>query len=85
MAEVHTVESWQCVAVALGLGRPWARGVTAASVAALVAYAAKFPRASFRRDGSLKPWSLISHDPEAVGAHFLLIPVAVGVGVTLFT
>lgn len=73
------------VMVALGLGQPSARGITAASVAALAAYAFKFPRASFRQDGTMKPFKPLSPAPDATTTHFLLVPVIAGTTVFLFT
>lgn len=73
------------VMVKLGLAKPAARGVTAAAVAAMAAYALKFPRQSFRRDGTMKPFRPLSPAPDATTSHFLLVPVVAGTAAYLFT
>ena len=86
MSEVfETIEGPMGVMVKLGLGKPSARGCTAAAVAAMVAYALKFPQTSFRRDGTMKPFKPLSQAPDATTAHFLLIPVVAGTACYLFT
>ena len=86
MSEVfETIEGPMGVAVKLGLAKPAARGMCAAAVAAMAAYALKFPRQSFRRDGTMKPFKPLSAEPDATTTHFLLIPVAAGTFCYLFT
>ena len=86
MSEVfNTVEGPMGVAVMLGLKDPASRGVTAAAVAAMAAYAFKFPSTSFRRDGSMKPFKPLSPAPDATTSHFLLVPLIAGAGAFLFT
>lgn len=86
MSEVfETIDGPMGVMVKLGLGNPSARGCTAAAAAAVLAYAFKYPRASFRRDGTMKPFKAFSFDPEATNKHFLLIPLAAGTFCFLFT
>ena len=86
MSEIfETIEGPMGVMVKLGLAKPAARGVTAAAIAAMAAYALKFPRESFRRDGTMKPFRPLSPAPDATTSHFLLVPVAVGTAAYLFT
>lgn len=84
MHTVETIEGWRGVMVKIGLGSPVARGIAAASVAALLSYGFKLPRAAFRRDGTLRPAKGSGH-PDATGTHFLLVPVTAGLVVFLFT
>lgn len=86
MSEIfETIEGPMGVMVKLGLAKPAARGVTAAAVAAMAAYALKFPRQSFRRDGTMKPFRPLSPAPDATTSHFLLVPVVAGTAAYLFT
>ena len=86
MSEVfETIEGPMGVAVKLGLAKPASRGMCAAAIAAMAAYALKYPRQSFRRDGTMKPFKPLSPDPDATTTHFLLIPVAAGTIAYLFT
>lgn len=86
MAEVYeTVEGPMGVAVKLGLGNPLSRGLVGGGCASALCYGMKFPRASFRKDGTMKPCALISVDPEATAQHFLLVPVLAGAFFYLFT
>ena len=81
----ETIEGPMGVMVKLGLAKPASRGCTAAAVAAMAAYAFKYPRQSFRRDGTMKPFKPLSAAPDATTVHFLLIQVAVGTACYLFT
>lgn len=86
MAETfEVIEGWRGMMVKLGLGSPGARGITAAAVSAVVAYAVGFPSASFRKDKSLKYWSLVKPGPDSTHAHFLVVPLVVGTAAYLFT
>ncbi len=86
MSEVfETIEGPRGVMVAMGLATPSSRGLTAAAIAAMTAYALKFPNASFRRDGTMKPFKPLSPTPDATTTHFLLVPVIAGTVVYLFT
>jgi len=71
--------------VLLGLGSPSARGFVAASVVGVAAFLTKYPADAFREDGSMKPWSYLSTEPDATSKHFLLLPAAAAVTVALFT
>jgi hypothetical protein len=81
------IEGWRGVMVAMGLGRPGQRAMTAAALAAAATYTMKFPRKAFRQDGSMRPLDSLSMAPDAasVSNHFLLTPLAVGAAVYLFT
>ena len=86
MSEVfETVDGPMGIAYKLGLGKPSARGCTGAALAAMAAYAFKFPRQSFRRDGTMKPFAPLSAAPDATTTHFLLVPIAAGTFCFLFT
>jgi hypothetical protein len=86
MSEVfETIEGPMGVMVKLGLGKPSSRGLCSAAVAAMLAYTFKFPRTSFRQDGTMKPFKPLSAAPDATTAHFLLIPMAAGTFCYLFT
>ena len=78
-------EGWRGVMVSTGLGSPTSRAFTAAVLAGVAAYAAKYPRESFRADGSMRPHSALSLSGDATSTHFLLTPLAVGTAVFLFT
>jgi hypothetical protein len=73
------------IMVRLGLAQPSSRAFVIGTAAAGVAYLARFPKQAFRDDGSMKPLSLLSSEPDATNTHFLLVPViAAGAGY-LFT
>ena len=77
---------WQGVMVECGLGSPMARGMCAAMLAGVASYALKYPRRSFRRDGTLRPSATLgSTSQDATDLHYLLTPLAVGSAVCLFT
>lgn len=71
--------------VMLGLGDPLSRGIVAAALGALVAFAIKLPSSAFTDEGDMRPFKLVSVDPQATYAHFLIAPVAVGTAAYLFT
>ena len=73
--------------VAMGLGKPVPRGVCAGLLAGAVAYALQYPKSAFTRDGRMRPVQSLSTQPGGVpwAQHFLMIPLAVGTGVALFT
>ena len=74
------------IMVYFGMGRPVARAFVAGSVATLALYAAGFPKAAFREDGTMCPFSPLCKGPDGVCAqHFLVLPVTVATAVFLFT
>ena len=85
MEVYETIEGPMGVLVKMGLGNPSTRGGCAAALAALAAYAMKWPSGSFRRDGTLKPVKAFSYAPDATNAHFLLVPLTAGVVAYYFT
>jgi len=85
MSRVEVVDDWRGMMVRMGLGQPSARAFVAASITTGMAYIAKYPKAAFREDGSIKPLKGLSPDMDATSTHFLLLPVAVGTAVFLFT
>ena len=85
MAEIQTVHGYRDIMVKLGMSQPSSRALVAGSVAALLMYLAKFPKASFREDGSMKPLQALSVEPDATYTHFLLCPSVVAISVFLFT
>lgn len=80
--EQSVIEGWRGVLVATGLGTPGRRCVTCALLAGAASYVTKFPRRSFREDGTVRP---LRGTADAAQWHFLLTPVAVGAAVFLFT
>ena len=81
----ETVTDMHGIMVKLGLGQPISRAFVAGVVVAGVSYLAKYPKASFREDGSMKPLSFLSAEPDATTTHFLLVPVVSAGAVYLFT
>ena len=73
------------VMVHMGLGEPVSRAFVAGAIVGAVSLAAKFPKEAFRDDGSMKPLSLLSAEPDATTTHFLLVPVVAAAAVFLFT
>jgi len=73
------------VMVHMGLGQPATRAFVVGAVAGAVALAVKFPAAAFREDGSMKPLSVLSAEPDATNTHFLLVPVVAAAAAFLFT
>ena len=73
------------VMVHMGLGQPATRAFVVGAVAGAVALAVKFPAAAFREDGSMKPLSVLSAEPDATHTHFLLVPVVAAAAAFLFT
>lgn len=76
----EVIVGWPGLMVHCGLGTPTARGIAAAAVAGGVAYAAKWPRQAFDREGRMRPLTSLSASPHAVDPlnHFLLTPVVAG-------
>ena len=85
MAEFETVTTWKDMMVKLGMATPSTRSLVAGSVAGLLMYLAKFPKASFRDDGSMRPLQVLSVEPDSTMTHFLLCPSVVAISVFLFT
>ena len=86
MQTQEMIVGWPGVMVALGLGHPVNRGVTAALATGTVLYLAKYPSHAFRGN-RVRPLAGLSPDPNAVELknHFILIPLAVGVAVGICT
>lgn len=68
------IMGWRGVMVESGLKNPSARGLCGLLLAGSFAYAAKYPRRSFDQRGQMRD-----------SMSFLLMPVAVGAAVCLFT
>ena len=75
----EVIEGWRGVCVALGLGNPGARAVTAGLLAGTASYALKYPRKAFREDGTVR------NVTDPTDTHFLLTPLAVATAVYLLT
>ena len=71
--------------VAAGLGQPLARGFVAGTCALGICYIGGMPNTAFREDGTMKPFKPLSMDADATNAHFLLVPLTVGLAAFLFT
>ena len=85
MATVYTVNDWKGIMVKVGLGQPSSRAFVIATLATGIAYITRMPQASFREDGSMKAFKLLSPEPDATLQHFLLVPVAAATAAYLFT
>ena len=85
MATVYTVNDWKGIMVKVGLGQPSSRAFVIAILATGIAYITRMPQASFREDGSMKAFKLLSPEPDATLQHFLLVPVAAATAAYLFT
>jgi hypothetical protein len=80
------VQNWQDMAVLVGLGSPTARAFVAGTTAATTLYVAKFPKAAFREDGSMRPFKPLMPGPDGVTTkHFLVLPIAIAGAAFLFT
>jgi len=79
------IEGWRGVLVDMKLHTPIARAATAAVLAGAASYAVKYPKAAYRRDGSLRPARTLSLSADATDTHFLLIPLGVAALTFLFT
>lgn len=80
-----SIKGTRGVLVHMGLGQPATRAFVVGAVAGAVALAVKFPAAAFREDGSMKPLSVLSAEPDATNTHFLLVPVVAAAAAFLFT
>ena len=85
MSLVYTVNDWKGIMVKVGLAQPSSRAFVIATLATGIAYVARMPQASFREDGSMKAFKLLSPEPDATMQHFLLVPVAVAAAIFLLT
>ncbi len=85
MSTFERVDDLRGILVKVGLGQPVSRAFVIGTVAAGVAYIAKFPGAAFREDGSMKPLKLLSPEPDATTTHFLLVPLIAAGAAYLFT
>ena len=85
MATIEQVTDFRGVMVKLGLGQPIARAFTVGVAAAGIMYVAGAPSASFREDGSMKPFKYLSAEPDATTTHFLLIPLGAAAAAFMFT
>jgi hypothetical protein len=81
MVEAVKVDGVRGVLVMCGLGTPFPRAFCAAALVGVLAYAFKLPRASFTEEGDMRPLKPLSNDPEATYAHFLSVPLSVGLAV----
>ena len=70
---MSTIKGAPGVLVHMGLGQPMSRAFVAGAVVGAVSLVAKYPQAAFRDDGSMKPLSLLSAEPDATNTHFLLV------------
>ena len=61
-----------------GLGHPTSRFLTMSAALGTLAYVTKVQPGAFRKDGTSKPLTYASYQPDAVSLHkhFLFIPVA---------
>lgn len=86
VSEQPVIEGWRGVMVAAGMGTPAKRAVTAMLATGAVAYAMKYPAAAFRQDGTMRPARITgARAADATDRHFLLMPLAVGALVFVFT
>ena len=82
---IEQVKDMRGILVKLGLGQPSARGFCSFAVVAGIAYLASYPKGAFDDEGGMRPWKPLSPSPTATNAHFLTLPLAVGVACYLFT
>ena len=85
MENQTVIEGWRGIAVSCGLASPFSRAVTAAVLTGVASYALKYPSGAFRKNGDMRPHSSLSMEQGATSNHFILMPLAVGTGVFLFT
>lgn len=79
------IDGWKGKAAMLGLGKPEARGCLCAVAIGVAAYLAAQPSVCFTAEGRVRPFKALSSEPDATYAHFLLLPLGVGLAVTLFS
>ena len=82
---VEEVTNIQGIMVKMGLAQPLSRAFVVGTIVAGVSFAAKYPVAAFREDGTIRPPGYLSADPEATNAHFLVLPVVAAATAFLFT
>ena len=82
---VTTVEDVRDILVTVGLGTPLRRAALALSVSLGLGYLGSKPSGAWDDEGNMRPFKLISQDPEATYNHFLVVPVAVTAAVYLFS
>jgi hypothetical protein len=82
---ISEVTNWKGVMVSAGLATPVSRAFTAFALTSALMYATKSPSSAFTPDGQMRPYSALTHDPEATTAHFFLTPSLIAGGVWLFT
>jgi hypothetical protein len=82
---VTTVESVRDILVTVGLGTPLRRAATVLGISLALAYLGRMPDGAWDDEGEMRPFKLISQDPEATYNHFLVVPVALTAAVYLFS
>jgi hypothetical protein len=79
------VETVRDILVTVGLGTSMRRATAMLGISLALAYVARKPEGAFAEDGSMRPFKLISQDPEATYQHFLVVPVAVAAATYVFS
>lgn len=71
--------TYRDLCVGLNCATPGRRAFVAAGVIGVVALAIKQPSGAFTKEGAIRPWKVMSNDPEATHSHFLILPAAAAV------
>ena len=83
--EVITVTDMQGRLAMMGLGNPLSRAAVVAAVVGGVSYAAAEPKMFFRKNGTARPWTATSAEPDAMQCPFFLVPLTAAAVVYLLT
>jgi hypothetical protein len=73
------------VLVFVGLGHPLSRAFVAATLVGVVAFTAGLPKSAFKEDGTMRPPSYLTNDPESTNVHFLVVPLSAAALTILLT
>ena len=69
----------------MGLGNPMSRAALAGAVVGGASYCCAEPKMFFRKNGTARPWTMTSAEPDAMPCPFFLVPITAALVVYLFT
>ena len=69
----------------IGLGSPLSRAALAGAIVGGASYCSAEPKMFFRKNGTARPWTMTSAEPDAMQCPFFLVPLTAAVAVYLFT
>ena len=82
---VQEVNDWRGICVSMGLSTPACRAFTAFALVSSIGYMTGTPKGAFTPAGEMRPWSALSHDPDATANPLFLTPTLLAGAVYLFT